>query len=68
MDELCFCNRDNTMDSKGVINLYDDKYKKGYDNRYNYKNDDVDMDKIAANDTAYLMGMFEPNLNFLYIL
>ncbi|MBC8398702.1 MAG: CPBP family intramembrane metalloprotease, partial [Flavobacteriales bacterium] len=29
---------------------------------------DVDMDKIAANDTAYLMGMFEPNLNFLYIL
>lgn len=49
MDELCFCNRDNTMDSKGVINLYDDNYKKGYDNRYNYKNDDVDMDKISRN-------------------
>jgi hypothetical protein len=29
---------------------------------------DLDMDKIAANDTAYLMGLFEPNLNFLYIL
>ena len=29
---------------------------------------DVDMDKIAASDTAYIMGLFESNLNFLYIL
>ena len=26
------------------------------------------MDKIAASDTAYIMGLFESNLNFLYIL
>ena len=29
---------------------------------------DVDMDKIGASDTAYIMGLFESNLNFLYIL
>ena len=29
---------------------------------------DVDMDMIAAGDTAYIMGLFESNLNFLYIL
>ena len=29
---------------------------------------DVDMDMIASGDTAYLMGLFESNLNFLYIL
>ena len=29
---------------------------------------DVDMDMIASGDTAYIMGLFESNLNFLYIL
>ena len=29
---------------------------------------DVDMDMIAAGDTAYIMGLFESNLNFIYIL
>ena len=29
---------------------------------------DVDMDMIASGDTAYLMGLFESNLNFIYIL
>ena len=29
---------------------------------------DVDMDKIGASDTAYIMGLFESNLSFLYIL
>ena len=29
---------------------------------------DVDMDMIAASDTAYIMGLFESNLNFIYIL
>lgn len=49
MNDLCFCNRENTIDSKEMINLYDDSYKKGYDSRCDYKNDDVDMDKISRN-------------------